>query len=151
MRVVINQLPWLSPILYVEYANVVDFKGDFHNLFIGVNKDSMGTWHKFPHLVAEDDIMGVINKWISHSITPSDRGSERHKFVKGEARKTTVVMTRAKEKKKEEHKPFEKEKATTKEKVAQQKDSSAKEREAPKEKVSTKETKALKDKTTTTS
>ena len=98
----------------------------------------------FPYLVIDDDIMGVISKWLSDWLTPSDVGARTSKTVEGIA-----TTTEEKYKKKEAQKAYVKENATVKEKVALQKEAFTKEREVSKEKVSAKKIDTPKEKTTT--
>lgn len=71
LRMVINQWPQFSPSLHAHYKNIEEFKVDFHSFSIREKKDVAGTWKKFPYLVAEGDIMGVISKCLSDWLTPS--------------------------------------------------------------------------------
>lgn len=76
-------------------------KANFQNMSIHTKKDATDTWHKFPYLVIEDDIMKVISKWPSDWITPSDARAGTSKVVEGEIRETEAMITTEKVKEKE--------------------------------------------------
>lgn len=95
----------------MKYTNIVYFKENFHNMFTCTKKDVAGTWHKLPYLVVEEDIMGVIRKWPSKWITPSNEGIGTSKAVKGETGKTTAATIAKKDKEKEAQRDSTKENA----------------------------------------
>jgi hypothetical protein len=68
---VVSQKPRLSPVLLSQYRGVVNFKADFHNVYIQVKKDAEGIWYEFPYLVTEQDIFSVISNWSSVWLDPS--------------------------------------------------------------------------------
>jgi len=98
---VITQWSRLSPNLHSQYTNIADFKANFHNLSIQKKKDPTRTWHKLPYLATEEDIMGVINKFLSEWLTPSNEDAGKSKATKGETGKTTVATVAKKDKEKE--------------------------------------------------
>ena len=82
--------------MHAQYTNIADFKVGFHNLEIRVKKDARGIWHKLPHLVPEEDIVWVINKWPSDWLTPFDIDASTSSAAEG-----SVVQMMGVEKKKD--------------------------------------------------
>lgn len=102
----------------MQYETIVDFKADFHKLQIRTKKDAMSLWHKFPYLMAKEDIVRVVSKQPSDWITGSDVGVGTGKATK----ESTAQMTTIENKK-------ESQKASTQEKAAQKKEFVAREKE----------------------
>lgn len=53
---VINQCPWLSLTMYEQLSKYVEFKVDFHRIYIRARKDPQQKWFDLPYLVTEDAI-----------------------------------------------------------------------------------------------
>lgn len=87
----INQRSRLSPSLHVQYVNNSSFKVDFHNLSIYPKKYAMGTWNKLQYFVSKYDIMGVINKLLSNSLTPSVTSVGTSNVFEGEVKRTIAT------------------------------------------------------------
>lgn len=61
----INHKPQLSPKVYAILKSFVEFKADFHHVFIRVRKDLVKTWHNILHLAINDVIFIVLESWPS--------------------------------------------------------------------------------------
>lgn len=76
LHMVVNQHLRLSPSLYKQYCNIVDFKVDFHRIYVKERKDRTRTWHPFPYLVTEDDLLVVVQCWSEEWMTPPSEDIE---------------------------------------------------------------------------
>ena len=65
IRMGINCKLWLSPTRYTSLQSFVEFKADFHHVFIGARKDPMKTWHNLLYLANGDVIFAVLESWPS--------------------------------------------------------------------------------------
>jgi len=52
----INQRPWLSPTVYEQLSEYVEFKANFHRVYIRAQKDSQQRWFDMPYLATDDAI-----------------------------------------------------------------------------------------------
>lgn len=60
----INCKPQLSPTVYTSLQSFVEFKADFHHIFIRARKDPMKTWHRLPYLAINDVIFAFLKSWL---------------------------------------------------------------------------------------
>lgn len=73
LRMVVNFHARLSPTFFEDYHNIVELKANFHRAYIKAWKDLTGTWHPFPSLVIEIDIVEVIKQCSIDWLTPPIR------------------------------------------------------------------------------
>ena len=60
----INRKPQLSPIVYNSLQSFVEFKLDFHNIYIRACKDLAKKWSKLPFIAIDDVIFDVLETWL---------------------------------------------------------------------------------------
>jgi len=48
----------------------VGFKGEFHRVYVKARKDPIETWHPFPCLVKQDDLLMLVQDWPEEWMTP---------------------------------------------------------------------------------
>lgn len=60
IRMTINQKPHLSPTLFDQLAEYVEFKVDFHHIYIKAWKDPQQKWFDLPYLATYDAIKETI-------------------------------------------------------------------------------------------
>lgn len=71
IRMGINRKPRLLPTVYNSLQSFVEFKADFHHVFIKARKDPMKMWHELPYLVTDDVIFAVLESWPLEWRTPA--------------------------------------------------------------------------------
>jgi len=63
IRMEINRKPMLSPTIYNSLQRFVEFKADFHHVFIKAWKEPTKMWHELPNLAINDVIFMVLESW----------------------------------------------------------------------------------------
>ena len=72
INIAINQKPQLSPTIFEQLSRYVEFKADFHNVYIWGRKDPKKKWFDLPYLATDNAIEEVIKRWLADYHSPSD-------------------------------------------------------------------------------
>jgi len=56
----INRKPRLSPTIFEQLSGHVEFKADFHHVYIWARKDLDQKWYDIPYLATDDAIIEVL-------------------------------------------------------------------------------------------
>jgi len=81
----VNCKPRLLPKVYNSLQSFVEFKENFHHVFIRARKDPTKTWHALPYLETDDVIFVVLESWPLEWCTPAgsvmdtDKSTTQHK------------------------------------------------------------------------
>jgi len=83
--VIIKRKPQLSPTVFELLFRYVEFKADFHHVYILALKDLDQKWYDIPYLVTDGAIVEVLKCWPAYWNTPSNlatgtsKSTEKHK------------------------------------------------------------------------
>lgn len=64
LPIAINQKPRLSSTVNEQLLEYVEFKADFHHMYIRVRKDPQQKWFDLPYLSTDDAIQEFIKRWL---------------------------------------------------------------------------------------
>jgi len=65
IRMGINRKPRLSPTIYNSLQSFIEFKVDFHHVYIKVHKDPVKKLNDLPYLATNNVIFAVLESWLS--------------------------------------------------------------------------------------
>ena len=77
----INHKPWLSPTIYNSLQSFVEFKVNFHHMYIKARKHPMKKWNELSYLTTDDVIFIVLESWPPKWHAPSNSAIEIDKFA----------------------------------------------------------------------
>ncbi len=70
IRMGINRKPRLSPTVYNRLQSFVEFKVDFHHIYLRARKDLTKKWSELPFIATDDVIFDVLETWLPEWHTP---------------------------------------------------------------------------------
>lgn len=70
IRMGINHNPWLSLTFYNNLQSFIEFKADFHHIYLRMFKDPMKKWNELPYMVIDDVIFDVLETWLPEWYAP---------------------------------------------------------------------------------
>lgn len=77
----INCKLWLSPTIYNSLQSFVEFKADFHHVYIKAGKDPVKAWKELPYLATDDVIFTMLESWLPEWCAPASSTVEENKSV----------------------------------------------------------------------
>ena len=63
IRMGINRKLWLSPTIYNSLQSFVEFKANFHHVYMRACKDPVKKWNELPYLAMNDIIFDILEAW----------------------------------------------------------------------------------------